>query len=458
VIKLNCGCGGEILPNSEGWVNIDYNKGPGVDSVIDLEKDDLDCPENSVDHILLRDFLEHLSKWRQQSFLENVYKILKPGRDIYIQLPDLETLAQRYLNVLENPTDMQHSLTAEQFAASLYGGQEYEGNYHKWGYDIISLSRLLINIGFMIKYIHGDGGQNLLCGGIKPPEKVYLAVGGGLGDVIQICLANPCDHHIFNEFPSANPISSIWLHRLKSLKEKYNMIIRLYVHSHNINTYRLFSNNPYIDELINIEWLDNKLRDESNHWLNDIDGYTSITKFEEAYKFIHSSNNAIFLNEREQTAVDKIKMLGKYIVVHPFAGNIHRVVPNVNQYLKIVRVLQSKYRIVVIGQEGEIFPDNIVVNLIGKVNPKVSVNLILNASGFIGTHSSMILPAWYRGIPTVCLVPPTHEGGQTFEEFFNSDNPTVWGNKRPINKTIVVRDNNIEIDSIVEHFNNTIKE
>jgi len=457
MIKLNCGCGGEILPNSEGWVNIDYKKSPGVDRVINLEKEDLDYSSNSVDHILLRDFLEHLSKWRQQSFLENVHKVLKPGGDVYIQLPDLETLAKRYLNILENPTEMQHPLTAEQFASSLYGGQEYEGNYHKWGYDNKYLTKRLIDIGFLIKYAHGDGGQNLLCAGLKPPKKIYLAVGGGLGDVIQICLANPKNHNIFNEYPSANPIASIWLHKLKILKEKYNVVVRLYVHSHNKNTSQLFSNNPYINELEVIEWSNDKLRDESNHWLNDIDGYSSIAKFEESYKFLPFSNDVIFLNEHEQTIVDKIKSLGKYIVVHPFAGNIHRAVPNINQYIKIVKSLQSQYKIIVIGQEGEIFPSNGIVNLIGKVNPKVSINLILNASGFIGTHSSMILPAWYKEIPTICLVPSTHDGGQSFEEFFNSDNPTVYGNKRPINKTIIVKPNEqIDVESIVKHFNEYI--
>ena len=453
MIKLNCGCGGEILPNAEGWVNIDYQKGLGVDRVINLEKEDLDYPDNSVDHILLRDFLEHLSKHRQQSFLENVYRVLKPGGDIYIQLPDLETLAKRYLNILENPTDMQHPLTAEQFAASLYGGQENEGNFHKWGYDAFSLAQRLIGIGFMIQYVHGDGGQNLLCNSLKPPEKIYLAVGGGIGDVIQICLSNPEAHNIFNEYPSTNPITSIWLHRLKYLKEKYNVAIRLYVQSHNNFTSKLFTNNPYIDELIVIEWGNRILLESSNHWLNDIDGYTSIAKFEEAYKFIPVSNEVLFLSESEQTAIDKIKGVGKYIVVHPFAGNVHRQVPSISKYVEIVKALKDKYKVIVIGQEGEVFLSDFgVINLIGKTSPKVSVNVILNAAGFIGTHSSMILPAWYKEIPTVCLVPPTHDGGQTFEEFFASDNPTVYGNKRPINKTIIVRDNNIDIQGIVGHF------
>ena len=220
MLKLNCGCGGNIKPKDEGWVNIDVVKCPGVDRIINLEKTDLDYPDNSVDHILLQDFLEHLGKHRQQSFLENVYRVLKPGGDIYIQLPDLETLAKRYLNVLENPTEMQHPLTAEQFAASLYGGQEYEGNYHKWGYDAKYMTKRLADIGFLVEYAHGDGGQNLLCGAHKLPKELYLVAGGGIGDIIQNMLSNPTDRDKFKpeEYPCTDPVFAIWFRRLRWIK------------------------------------------------------------------------------------------------------------------------------------------------------------------------------------------------------------------------------------------------
>ena len=69
------------------------------------------------------------------------------------------------------------------------------------------------------------------------------------------------------------------------------------------------------------------------------------------------------------------------------------------------------------------------------------MQIALNSSGFIGTHSCIVLCAWYARLPSVCIVPLCHDGGQPWEKFFASeDNPTVWGAYKSFNRTIIVDD------------------
>lgn len=56
LIRLNLGCGRNIR---EGWVNADRSLLPGVDVVVDLEKE-LPFADDSADEILLSHVIEHI--------------------------------------------------------------------------------------------------------------------------------------------------------------------------------------------------------------------------------------------------------------------------------------------------------------------------------------------------------------------------------------------------------------
>lgn len=158
-MKLNLGCGEKILA---GFVNIDCRKLPRVDVVLDLEKENLPYEDGSVDEVSLEDFLEHLSEARQRPFLVEVHRVLKPGGKVFIKLPDLERIAKRYCG-LTHGTSPQHEGDAEIMAATLYGGQNYDHNFHKWGYDWHSLKRILEETNFRVIDCNSDGESNLLC-------------------------------------------------------------------------------------------------------------------------------------------------------------------------------------------------------------------------------------------------------------------------------------------------------
>lgn len=56
-VRIDLGCG---AVKREGFIGIDYKAAPGVDYVLDLNKDRLLFDDNTVDHVFSAHFLEHL--------------------------------------------------------------------------------------------------------------------------------------------------------------------------------------------------------------------------------------------------------------------------------------------------------------------------------------------------------------------------------------------------------------
>jgi SAM-dependent methyltransferase len=159
IIKLNLGCG---LDKRNGYINIDVREEVKPDLVIDLEKEFLKRFDNeSVDEIIARDFIEHLS-WRiVEDFLKDCYRVLKKGGRMYIQTPDLEAISKK---VILNQ-DFKYGDLEGYKAISywVYGSGDY-GNesFHRAGFTIPTLKRLLEKIGFTIEDIKNDGGTNII--------------------------------------------------------------------------------------------------------------------------------------------------------------------------------------------------------------------------------------------------------------------------------------------------------
>ena len=78
MIKLNLGCGGNIIP---GYINISYDEGKEDSEWYknhDLSKG-IPYDENTVDMIYHCHFLEHLSYFDGINLLKNCYKAMKEG-------------------------------------------------------------------------------------------------------------------------------------------------------------------------------------------------------------------------------------------------------------------------------------------------------------------------------------------------------------------------------------------
>jgi predicted SAM-dependent methyltransferase len=83
-MKLNLGCGQDIRPVADGWVNVDMFPGPGVNMVMDISKP-LPFETGSADHVRVSHILEHILAW--ESTLEEIYRVLKPGGTVEVRVP-----------------------------------------------------------------------------------------------------------------------------------------------------------------------------------------------------------------------------------------------------------------------------------------------------------------------------------------------------------------------------------
>ena len=85
-IKLNLGCGSQKL---EGFVNIDINSMHNPDKLMDMMKFPWDFPDNSVDHIIAKDILEHLGNTPDEfaKVLQEMYRVSANGAAWEVQFP-----------------------------------------------------------------------------------------------------------------------------------------------------------------------------------------------------------------------------------------------------------------------------------------------------------------------------------------------------------------------------------
>jgi len=159
MVKLNLCCGADIRLD---YINIDVRKTHPKVLVMDLEKELLTpFPDNSVDEIIARDCIEHISWRRVEDLLRDIYRVLKPGGKIFIQVPDLEAIAKK---TFFNPDYCFFELCGwKAISFWVYGAQDYGENAHKAGFTIPTLKKLLESIGFEVEDIRNDGGTNIIC-------------------------------------------------------------------------------------------------------------------------------------------------------------------------------------------------------------------------------------------------------------------------------------------------------
>ncbi|ALM76149.1 class I SAM-dependent methyltransferase [Thermococcus barophilus] len=81
-MKLDIGCGEN---KHKGYIGIDKRNLPTVDYIIDLDKQPLPFPDDSVEEVLLYNVLEHLeSPWK---VMREVIRVCKNGATIKVRVP-----------------------------------------------------------------------------------------------------------------------------------------------------------------------------------------------------------------------------------------------------------------------------------------------------------------------------------------------------------------------------------
>lgn len=161
-MKINLGCGPDIKP---GYVNVDFRVVAGVTSM-DLSQLPWKFDDECADEILMLDFLEHFPYGKTEQMLGEVWRVLKPGAFVDIQVPDFDHCATAILH--EEDFQYQCNQCGQWMSGSkdcvkcgqkysdiqdaaihrLYGGQDYEGNWHYTTFTEEVLCRLLEKNGF----------------------------------------------------------------------------------------------------------------------------------------------------------------------------------------------------------------------------------------------------------------------------------------------------------------------
>jgi SAM-dependent methyltransferase len=145
-LYLNLGCGNKLQPGDD-WLNIDRVKPGGIPQDVNFRRGDIlalpveDC---TVDGVLMLHVFEHIPPCDVEEALKEIWRVLKPGGFLHLEMPNIATACATLLIAMEK-TDAQLLMLA---LRSIYGSHEQDGQNHKWGYSPESLMPILEIGGF----------------------------------------------------------------------------------------------------------------------------------------------------------------------------------------------------------------------------------------------------------------------------------------------------------------------
>ena len=152
VVRLNIGCGAYPLPQSKGWVNIDNIPYAGVDMVADVPP--LPFESESVEEVWACHFLEHLSRGDADDFLMECLRVLVPGGQLGLVVPDTRAIMQAWLDgerkPVEFPAGRYWDTTDLDEVCGIFLYSTAQPSHHFWSYDLGTLTRAVERAGFRV--------------------------------------------------------------------------------------------------------------------------------------------------------------------------------------------------------------------------------------------------------------------------------------------------------------------
>lgn len=146
--RLNLGCGDDIR---KGYINIDFRPGYGI-TALDLQKK-LPYEDNSIDEIIAQDILEHFSFRDTERIFKDWVRVLSPRGRLFLLVPNFEV---HYKYYQEGRTDPRYQGALGFFIANIFGGQDYEGNFHKTLFTPAAVEKLCADNGITGKMVLKD--------------------------------------------------------------------------------------------------------------------------------------------------------------------------------------------------------------------------------------------------------------------------------------------------------------
>jgi predicted SAM-dependent methyltransferase len=148
--RVNVGAGHIIMPDH---LNVDMRELPGIDIVADVHR--LPFAEQEVSEIYSAHLLEHFPlEGLRRRILPYWVSLLEDGGKLVSIVPDVETMVREHAA---------GRMPFSDFIEVMYGGQEYEGDFHFWGYSKESLTALLEEVGLQDVKVVEEGRRNGLC-------------------------------------------------------------------------------------------------------------------------------------------------------------------------------------------------------------------------------------------------------------------------------------------------------
>lgn len=156
-VKVNLGCG---IYKKAGYVNVDKY----VPADLNMDMLNLEFPDNSIDEVYSSQTLEHFSKYEVPKVLSEIYRVLKVGGILDIEVPNLEYCVKKWLEASEEdrwkfPLD------------TIFGLEDHEGEFHKTGFTKDRLEYLLNEAGFYVDKLEDIWSHDQSCIAAKSSKK-----------------------------------------------------------------------------------------------------------------------------------------------------------------------------------------------------------------------------------------------------------------------------------------------
>lgn len=166
IVDLGCGPVRQHFP--EGIpVRVDMDERWEPDYRADVRN--LPFEHNEFDIVFSSHVLEHFSKADQNIALREWIRILKPGGELRLVLPNMAWAAIRVPNLHKmNPTEKRDVMNV------LYGGQTSQYDFHYNGFTPDTLKALLTSFG-LIEKTYREEGYNMITSWLKPNNSDQFA-------------------------------------------------------------------------------------------------------------------------------------------------------------------------------------------------------------------------------------------------------------------------------------------
>lgn len=167
--KLNLGCGGKSMA---GYVNVDIFEDPRVDEVFDL--DEIPYVDGTIGGISSEHALEHVPFQRAEKALKEWYRVLKPGGELLLKIPEFEDCCRKYLE-----TPYENRKIKQWYKYTVYGiqksqaGEPNGAQIHRFGYSQREIEEMLKDFGFIIDYSEKYNGWDTPSVGIRALKPVF---------------------------------------------------------------------------------------------------------------------------------------------------------------------------------------------------------------------------------------------------------------------------------------------